>query len=254
MKGIFFFFFLCVFMTLTLCLLFGSCKNSTPEDGRKKLEAITEEECKELANNALKPVLGNLRDVSYKDVMISVQENFRDFLNPNKLYLQIIISGHAKGTYNGKDTTYLFVFHGRIPENLADKKEFDEDGYNISLKTGDGKFIYNNKEDVDSLNNSIIKTHKEVEEMKKKDFNVGGIKVQYEGLIDNSLEFASQRELTPDEIAEAVTDKIDSEGANMIKFYSRGVRYADYVYKTQCIIYVKRSEIYKVIGGRPNKI
>lgn len=243
---------------IILCLTFDSCqKKLTPEERKANLEAkISENDCKEFASKALHTILKDLRDIKYDDILLGVQENHYDFLNKdNNLYMQIIVSGHAQGIFNGKDSTYLFVFHGRIPEVLADNKEFDEDGYSLSLKSGDGFFIYDNKEDIDSLNNSIIETHKKVEEMAKKDFMIGKAKVRFEGKEGNSLKYKSTKELTPDEIADAVQNKIESEGANMIQFFYGSDKYADYVYKTQCIIFVKYPDkIYKIIGGRPTKI
>ena len=243
---------------IILCLTFDSCiKKLTPEERKASLEAkISENDCKEFASKALQTILKDLKDIRYDDILLGVQENYHDFLNKdNNLYMQIIVSGHAQGIFNGTDSTYLFVFHGRIPEALADKKEFDEDGYSLSLKSRDGFFIYDNKEDIDSLNNSIIETHKKVEEMAKKDFMIDKAKVRFDGKEGNSLKYTSTRELTPDEIADAVQNKIESEGANMIQFYSGSGKYADYVYKTQCIIFVKSPDkIYKIIGGRPTKI
>ena len=243
---------------LVLCLTFGSCqKKLTPEERKANLEAkISENDCKEFASKALHTILKDLRDIKYDDILLGVQENYYDFLNKdNNLYMQIIVSGHAQGIFNGKDSTYLFVFHGRIPEVLADNKEFDEDGYSLSLKSGDGFFIYDNKEDIDSLNNSIIETHKKVEEMAKKDFMIGKTKVQFEGREGNAIIYSSSRELTEDEIADAVQHKIESGGANMIQFKYRGERYADYVYQTQCIIFVKyQDKIYKIVGGNPVKL
>ena len=244
-------------MAAITCLTLGSCKkNLTPEERKKNLETkINENDCKEITNSALQSVLKNLREVSYESVLKGVQEDIHNFNKENNLYVQIVVSGSAKGIFNGIDSLYYFYLYGRIPEDLADKKEFDENGYNFSLKSINGLFVYSNKENIESLNKAKIESQKQSEEMKKKDFFIGKTKVRYDGKEGNSLVFTSSRELTPDEIADAVQNKIESEGVNMIQFYSSSEKYADYVYKTQCIIFVKYTDkIYKIIGGSAVKV
>ena len=66
----------------------------------------------------------------------------------------------------------------------------------------------------------------------------------------NSLVFTSTRELTPDEIADAVQNKIESEGVNMIQFCSGSKSMLTMFIKLKCIIFVKYPDkIYKIIDG-----
>lgn len=241
---------------IILCLTFDSCiKKLTPEERKASLETkITENDCKEITSNALQSILNNLRDIKYENVLHGVEEDIHSLNNENNYYISVVVSGIASGVLNGVDSDYSFYLYGRIPENLADKKEFDNNGYNLSLKKN-GVFVYSNKEDVDSLNIAKNESLQNGEEMRKKDFNIGNKKVKYGGREGNALVFYSSWELTADEIADAVQNKIESEGVNMIQFYSGSDKYADYVYKTQCIIFVKSpGKIYQIIGGRPVKI
>lgn len=245
--------FLCLWIVV-LCL-FSSCqKKLTTEERRANLEAkISEKDCKEITHNALQVVLEKLSDIKYDNVLHRVEEDIHSLDKENNYYISVVVSGIAKGVFNGVDSDYSFYLYGRIPENLADKKEFDDNGYNLSLKQN-GSFVYSNKEDIDTLNKDRVESFKRGEEMRKKDFMIGNTKVRFDGKEGNSFKYLSTRELTPDEIAEAINNKIESEGVCMIQFYSSSGKYADYVYKTQCIIFVKSpDEIYKITGGRPTK-
>ena len=236
--------------TIIFCLAFDSCQNKpTPDERRANLETkISEKDCKEITNNALQVVLGNLREIIYDNVSHGVEEDIYNSDKDNNYYISVVVSGTAKGVLNGVDSVYSFYLYGRIPENLVDKKDFDDNGYNLSLKQN-GNFVYSNKEDINALNKDRIESLKKGEEMRKKDFMIGKTKVRFDGKEGNSLIYTSTRELTPDEIAGAIQNNIKAEGISMIQFYSGSDKYADYVYKTQCIIFVKSSdEIYKVIG------
>ncbi len=237
--------------------LLGSCSNPPSLEERKSnLESkVSKEDCIEFTNRELKSVLKNLRDVKYDDVFLEVQENFRDFLNKdNNLYMQIVLNGEAKGMLNGKDTTYFFFLHGRIPETISDKIDFDDEGFSLTLKK-DRYYVYSNNQDVDSLNRELDKSRKESEELKKKDFVINGTKVQFKGKEGDVLNYSSKNELTPDEIAEAAYRYIEHDGAIMIKFYCGTHKYVDYVYKTDCIIFVDyQDKIYKNIGGQAVKL
>lgn len=251
--------FLCISLAFTICLSFYSCKkNLTIEERRKNLEnTITTDDCKEITSKALQTILKNLKDINFETVTSGVQEDIHTFSSDKQLYIQIVVSGSAKGVFDGKDSLYYFYLYGRIPETLADKKEFDENGYNFSLKNSNGLFVYSNKESVDSLNKEKIESKKISEEMKKKDFSIGGTKVKYWGIEENSLVYSSSRDLIADEITDAVQNKIKSEGVNMIRFYNGSKEYANYIYKTQCIIFMNdpaKVRIYKIIGGTPVEI
>lgn len=240
-----------ILLATILCLTFSSCKKSlTPEERKKRLEnIINEDDCKEITNNALQAVLKDLRDVKFDNVLHGVQEDIHSLDKENNYYVSVVVGGNVRGVLDGVDSVYSFYLYGRIPENSAFLKEFDENGYNLSLKLN-GTFVYSNKEDVDALNKEKTEHFKQSEEMRKKDFFIGETKVRYDGKEGNSLVFTSTRELTPDEIADAVQNKIESEGVNMIQFCSGSEKYADYVYQTQCIIFVKYPDkIYKIIDG-----
>ena len=239
------------------CNTFEGCKkNLTPEERKKNLETkISENDCKEITTDALRKILENLRDVKFENALHGVEEDIRNFSKENNYYISVVVYGTAKGVYKGVDSDYSFYLYGRIPENIADKKEFDENGYNLFLKKN-GVFVYSNKDNVDALNREKAESLKKGEEMRKKDFVIGDTKVQYNGKEGNSLVYSSGRELTPNEIADAIQNKIESEeGVDMIQFYSGLEKYAYYIYSTQCIIYVKYpDEIYKIIGGIPEKV
>ena len=241
---------------LVLCLFICSCqKKLSPEERKANLEAkISEADCKEITNKALQDVLNELRDIKYDNVLHGVVEDIHGISKDNNYYISVVVSGIAKGVLNGVNSEYSFYLYGQIPENLADKKEFDDNGYNLSLKQN-GTFVYSNKEDINTLNKERNESLKQGEELRKKDFMIGKTKVRFDGKEGSSLRYTSTRELTPDEIADAVQNKIESDGVNMVQFYIVSDKYADYVYKTQCIIFVKYPDkIYKIIGGRPVKI
>jgi len=244
------------FFALTVCIMLCSCKDKlTLEERMQNLETkISKEDCKDFTNKALQSVLENLRDVNFETIINGVKEDLYAYNLEENLYVQIVVSGNAKGKYKGVDSIYYFYFYGRIPEKLADSKEFDEDGYNFSLKNG-SSFVYSNKENVDSLNNELVKSRKESEELRKKDFVINDTKVRYDGREGNVLIYTSSRELTPDEIAESIEKNIESEGVAMIQFYNGSDKYADYVYKTSCIIFVKyQDKIYKKLGRTAVKL
>lgn len=241
---------------LVFCLFICSCqKKLTPEERKASLKTkITENDCKEITSNALQSILNDLRDIKYENVLHGVEEDIHSLNKENNYYISVVVSGIASGVLNGVDSDYSFYLYGDIPENLADKKEFDNNGYNLSLKKN-GVFVYSNKEDINTLNKERNESLKQGEELRKKDFMIGKTKVRFDGKEGSSLRYTSTRELTPDEIADAVQNKIESDGVNMVQFYIVSDKYADYVYKTQCIIFVKYPDkIYKIIGGRPVKI
>ena len=171
--------FICLSLALVVCSSFYSCKkNLTIEERKKELEnVITKEDCREITIKSLQAILTNMKDIQYKIVSNEVQEN-SNFLSDDRLYVQILVSGSVKGELNGKDSLYYFYLYGRIPEKLADKKEFDEDGYNISLKNSNGMFVYSNKENVDSLNNEKIISKKRIEEFERKKSEISVAKVE----------------------------------------------------------------------------
>lgn len=139
---------------LLLCMTFANCaKKLTPEERKANLETkISENDCKEITNNALNAVLNNLRDIKYETVLHGVQEDIHSLNKQNNYYISVVVRGSAKGVLNGVEAIYDFYLYGRIPEDKADIKEFDDDGYNLSLKKNDGSFVYSNKEDVNALN------------------------------------------------------------------------------------------------------
>lgn len=157
------------FWALVLCLAFDSCqKKLTPEERKANLgNKISENDCKQITNNALQTVLNNLRDIKYENVIHGVEEDIHNLNNQNNYYISVVVRGSAKGVLNGVESIYYFYLYGRIPENKADKKEFDDDGYNLSLKKNDGSFVYSNKEDVNALNKEKFEHLKFSEEIQK---------------------------------------------------------------------------------------
>lgn len=162
-----------VLSIITLCLTLDSCqkdscqKKLTPEERKENLETkISENDCKEITNNALQVVLNNLKDIKYENVIHGVCEDIHSLNKQNNYYISVVVSGSAKGILNGVESVYHFYLYGRIPENKAEKKEFDDDGYNLSLKK-DGLFVYNNKKDVNALNKEKLESLKFSEEIRK---------------------------------------------------------------------------------------
>lgn len=156
-------------MTFVLCLLIGSCKRTlTPEERKANLATkISENDCKEITNNALQAVLKNLKDIKYESVLHGVEEDIYSLNKQNNYYVSVVVRGNAKGVLNGVESVYYFYLYGRIPEDKADIKEFDDDGYNLSLKKVDGSFVYSNKEDVNALNKEKLEHLKFSEEIRK---------------------------------------------------------------------------------------
>ena len=154
---------------IILCLTFDSCiKKLTPEERKASLETkITENDCKEITNNALQAVLKNLKDIKYESVLHGVEEDIYSLNKQNNYYVSVVVRGNAKGVLNGVESVYYFYLYGRIPEDKADIKEFDDDGYNLSLKKVDGSFVYSNKEDVNALNKEKLEHLKFSEEIRK---------------------------------------------------------------------------------------
>ncbi len=248
--------FWCVLLVISFSLILDSCKKAlTIEERKNNLEnKISDNDCKEITNDALQAVIKDLKDVKFENITHGVEEDIHSINAEDNLYISVVVRGDAKGILNGEDSIYSFYLYGRIPESLADKKQFDSDGYNLSLKKND-VYVYSNKDDVDALNKEKIESQKIAEELRKKDFIVGGTKVRFDRQDGNTLFYNSPRELTPDEIADAVQNKIESDGVNMIRFYSGSEEFADYVFSTKCIIYVKYPDkIYKIIGGSPEKV
>lgn len=172
--------FICISLAFIVCSSFFSCKkNITKEERRKRLEnVITKDDCKEITIKSLQTVLKNLKDINFKIVTNGIEEDVHSLFSDEQLYIQIVVSGSVKGVFNGKDSLYYFYFYGRIPERLADKKEFDEEGYNFSLKNSNGIFVYSNKENVDSLNNERRITKKRIEELERKKSEISITKVE----------------------------------------------------------------------------
>ena len=156
-------------MAFVLCLIIGGCKKTlTPEERKANLETkISENDCKEITNNALQAVLNNLRDIKYESVLHGVEEDGHFLSKVDDYYISVVVRGSAKGVFNGVESVYSFYLYGRIPENKADKKEFDDDGYKLSLKKNDGLFVYSNKEDINVLNKEKLEQLKKSEEIRK---------------------------------------------------------------------------------------
>lgn len=247
-----------------LCLIvsFSSCKKElTIEERIKDLETkITEGDCKELTRDSLKTVLKDLRDINFNHISIHAEEDIHS-IQLDKLYVGISVQGNVKGIYNDVDTIYTFFLYGQIPEELIEKKEFAPNEYSLSIKNRDGFFVYDNKNDIDSVNKEVALTQKEEKLNRKKDFVIGNTKVRFDGKEGNASFYSSKTELTVNEIAEAIQKKITSEGINMIRFYCDNKEYANYVYATQCIILIDNAgdyrspgDIYKIINGKPVKM
>lgn len=158
--------FLCIALT---CLSMTNCqKELTLEERKAKLEAeISNEVCKELTIEAINKVMTDISSVDFQDAGATIDENYR--IGDISLYAKLLSYGECKGRIDGKDTIYSFYFYGNIPEGTAygEEKAFDEEGYNLSLKK-DGWFVYNNKGNVDSLNNERRIMEKRMEEFERK--------------------------------------------------------------------------------------
>lgn len=155
-------------MAFVLCLIIGGCKKThTTEERKANLEAkVSDNDCKEITTNALETVLSNLRDIKYETILHGVQEDIHSLSKEDKYYISVVVKGSVKGVLNGVESIYNFSLYGRIPENKADKKEFDDDGYSLSLKK-DGLFVYSNKEDVNALNKDKLEHQILSEEIRK---------------------------------------------------------------------------------------
>ena len=158
--------FLCIALT---CLSMTNCqKELTLEERKAKLEAeISNEVCKELTIDAINKVMTDVSSVDFQDAGTTIDEKYR--IGDISLYAKLLSYGECKGRIDGKDTIYSFYFYGNIPEGTAygEEKAFDKEGYNLSLKK-DGWFVYNNKKDIDSLNNERRIGEKRMEEFNRK--------------------------------------------------------------------------------------
>lgn len=170
------FWLLCLALT---CFSMTNCqKKLTLEERKANLEKeFNNEACEKLTTETISKVLTNISSIDFQHAGATIGEIVR--IGENSLYAQILTYGECKGEFNGKDTIYSFYFYGNIPEKNAyqEQKNFDEEGYNLSLKK-DGWFVYSNKEDVDSLNNEKRISEKRIEEFERKKSEISIAKVE----------------------------------------------------------------------------
>lgn len=238
-------------LAVMFCFCILSCKNKSSEEKKDEIiKSIEKKANKEFCFKVAKSILEN----RFSQIDTITMEESKTRINSNSS-----VSVHAKGKVvglvkNNKKDEYDYDINTDIWFSKMDTyNPLDDNFYNITVRDKDGYYIFC-KVGVNEYAEEYNKGLEVAKEMHKKDIKIDGITIEYGGEYGASYVYSSKKELTPEQIVKVIS-KIDRGSVDMIQFKINGEKYADYIYKTRCIIYVKYTDkIYKIVDGSPVRL
>ncbi len=262
-------------LTCAYCIGLIGCKQA-PQKASEQMRPKTEKEKKAELKERLKPEIirknvveilnphfETIDTIVYDRTPEDIYEYFSGYYNVIKKEYSYDI--RIKGTVYGKAKVsskppYYFETSAEVV-NSKPLKVSDLES-NLMIKDDHDQLIYCKGEDlleankaylmqkISRKNSELAKREEEQRIKESRNFVIDGIKIEYAYTDGNSYVYRSEKSLSPEQITLAIK-KIGGNSMNMIHFHSANGHYADFVYKTQCIIYISSNSIYKVIDGKP---